>query len=284
MFLRKIRKVLLVKFIVLVFVSGVFAQLEFPRLSPKAEIKQVIGDTTVSIQYGRPNIRQRKVWGELVPFGQVWRTGANEATVFEVSGDVSINGQKLPAGKYSLHTIPGETEWTIIFNRVWDQWGSFDYDEKADALRVTVKPLTADKYLETLAYSFEDVEVSSANVVIGWENLRIPFKIDIGDILERTFDKSRAALIADPINSAAFVFIAKLKDKYADAVRWLDNSVALSPSFAALSLKAQILAEMGRIDEAIEAGEKALAFGKSSNPPVRTGNFESLVKKWKTEK
>lgn len=116
--------------------SSVSAQLNLPRDSQRQTIAQTVGDTTISIVYHRPNVKDRKIWDGLEKYGKVWRTGANEATIFEVSNAVKINGQPLAAGRYSLHTIPNKDEWTIIFNRTAEQWGSYQYDQKQDALRV----------------------------------------------------------------------------------------------------------------------------------------------------
>ena len=114
--------------------------LKLPRPSPKATVVQTVGLTDVTITYSRPGVKGRTIWGDLVPYDKVWRTGANEATTFQVSQDVKINGQALPAGTYSLHTIPGKTQWTVIFNKTADQWGSYDYDQTKDALRIQVTP------------------------------------------------------------------------------------------------------------------------------------------------
>lgn len=264
-------------------VAGVAnAQLEFPRLSPKAFVTQTIGDTQLSISYGRPTVNGRNIWDGLVPFGKVWRSGANEATVFEITRDITINGKSLPSGKYSLHTIPGEPEWIVIFNKVWDQWGSFDYDERQDALRIKVVPTTDLTHSESLTYRIEDVSVTSAKVILAWEKLAVIFKVDVGDVLARTFAKSRSALISDPINAAGFVLIAELKEKYPDALKWLENSIALQPSFAAMSLKAQLLAASGKLAEAIKAAEAAIAFAKKNNPNARTAELENQITKWRS--
>ena len=138
------------------------------RPSPPAEVKVKIDNADISIDYSSPAVKGRQVWGGLVPYGKVWRTGANEATVFETSQNVFINGQELPAGKYALFTIPGENEWTFIFNREWNQWGSFKYDKAKDALRVNVAPMPSTAFNERLKF-----EVSDNNVVLLWDNLQI---------------------------------------------------------------------------------------------------------------
>ena len=178
------KTIYLVGIITLLFATNAFAQLTLPRASQTFDISQTVGDTEIAIVYNRPNVKNRTVWGELVPYGEVWRTGANEATVFEVSNDVMINGQKLPKGKYSLHTIPNKDEWTIIFNKTWNQWGSFNYKAEEDALRVNVKPV-AGEFKETMAIDVEDVTDTTADVVIAWEKVRVPFKLDVGDVSGR---------------------------------------------------------------------------------------------------
>lgn len=149
-----------------------------PRVSPAASITQTLGsDTEVSINYNRPGVKDRTIWGELVPYNKVWRSGANEATVISVSGDVLIEGQPLPAGRYALFTVPATDHWTIIFNKKAEQWGAYDYSEEDDALRVTVKP-QADTHHEWMQFDFEDLNATSATIVLRWEKVKVPFKIE----------------------------------------------------------------------------------------------------------
>lgn len=164
----------LLPFLALYFVGHqAIAQDNATRPSPPAQVTQKVGDATVSINYSQPSVKGRKVWGGLVPYGQVWRTGANEATTFEVNKDVKIEGMTLPAGKYGFFTIPNEKEWTIIFNKVPNQWGAFKYDDKQDALRVNVKPKKSSKFNEKLVY-----EVSpKGKVEILWENAEVDFNV-----------------------------------------------------------------------------------------------------------
>jgi hypothetical protein len=140
------------------------------RPSPPAEVHAKIGDNTVSINYSSPSVKGRTIWGDLVPYGKVWRTGANEATIFETSGELNFNGQKLPAGKYGLFTIPGEKEWTIIFNSVWDQWGAFKYDASKDVLRLKANPAKSDAFNERMKFEINDHVIS-----LLWENLKVSF-------------------------------------------------------------------------------------------------------------
>lgn len=153
------------------------------RVSPKAEVSQTIGLTEVSISYSRPGVKGREIWGGLVPYNKVWRTGANEATKITFGTDVKINGKKLKKGAYAFFAIPTEKEWTLIFNNVADQWGAFTYNEAKDALRVKVKPEKGN-FSEWLYYSFTDMAVkkrgnpNSAVVSLNWENLKVPFTVE----------------------------------------------------------------------------------------------------------
>jgi hypothetical protein len=153
------------------------------RISPKAFVMQTIGLKDVSISYSRPGVKGRKIWGGLVPYDKVWRAGANEATKFVFTGDVLINGKKLTAGAYSFFAIPSKNNWTLIFNKVADQWGAFEYNQAEDAMRFTVKP-QQNEFTEWLEYSFSDMKVSkdgknSAVVNLIWEKLRVPFTVEV---------------------------------------------------------------------------------------------------------
>lgn len=269
--------------LVLFGVSNLFAQLTVPRTSPRQSISQTVGDTIISVVYHRPNAKSREVWGKLVPFGEVWRTGANEATTFEISNEVKINGQTLPKGKYSLHTIPNKDEWIIIFNKTSEQWGSFDYDMKQDALRVNVKPIAAN-FEETMSIEFKDVTDTTTQIAIEWEKLRVPFTIDVGDVSKRILATARRSMATTPVQAANFVLGAKLTANYQEALGWLDESLKMSESYGALATKARLLAEMGRKDEAIKTGEKAIQVGKAQTPPANTTGLENLLKEWRTAK
>ncbi len=154
------------------------AQEKKPRISPKAGVTQIVGLTTVEISYSRPGVKGRKIWDGLVPYSKVWRAGADEATKFTFSTDVTIEGKKLAAGSYSFFAIPDQKEWILVFNKVADQWGAFEYNEAEDAVRVKVKPLKSDM-TEWLAYEFTDMKTNSALINLIWEKLRIPFKIEV---------------------------------------------------------------------------------------------------------
>lgn len=181
----------LVGFILLEFNSEVQAQSDRVRKSPKAMVGQTLGlDTEVTITYGRPGVKGRTIWGELVPYGLApgnkysdnkpypWRAGANENTTVEFSKDVMVEGKTLAAGKYSLHMIPSKSDWEVIFNNVSDGWGSYKYNQAEDALRVTVTPVSA-AHQEWLTYGFEEMTDNSATMFLHWEKLKVPLKITL---------------------------------------------------------------------------------------------------------
>jgi hypothetical protein len=156
--------------------SPASAQPNAPRPSPKASVMQTIGTAEVMITYSRPAAKGRVIWGDLVPWDKIWRAGANEATTFAVSQDVTIDGQKLGAGTYSLHAIPAKAEWTVIFNKDAKQWGSYNYKEADDALRIKVKP-EAGEMKEWLTFSITPVAPDAAKVTLAWEKLRVSFTV-----------------------------------------------------------------------------------------------------------
>jgi hypothetical protein len=286
-------------FVVTMFcASAAFAQLTLPRESQRQEVSQTVGDTKITYSYHRPNVKGRTIWGCqtndvlpkggvtypcLVPYGQVWRTGANEATVIEFSNDVTINGQKLAKGKYSLHTIPGANEWTIIFNKNWGQWGSFTYDAKDDALRVTAKP-TASDFHETMSIEIENVKANSADIFVRWEKVAVPFTVDIGDLNARLLNDARRRMANEPAQMANYVLSQKMTANYEEALGWVENSIKMRETFGNLQIKARLLAEMGRMNEAIATGEKAVQVGKAATPAANTAAFEQTLAQWKAKK
>ena len=153
-----------------IFTSNVFAQ--NPPASPASSASGKIGNATITINYGSPSVKARTIWGELVPYGKVWRTGANKATTFETDADITIEGQTLKKGKYGLFTIPEQKEWTIIFNKTADQWGAFSYKQEDDVLRVKVKPSTGADLVEALKF-----EVGKNSVTMKWEKLAVSFGV-----------------------------------------------------------------------------------------------------------
>ena len=290
------------------------AAVQLPRESPRAEVAQTVGDTRIAIVYHRPSVKNRALWGCqtndmipkggvtypcLVPSNQVWRVGANENTTFEVSENVKINGQDLPAGKYGFHAIPNKDEWTLIFNKVNNEWGSYRYDEKQDQLRVKTKPQTVADSRETMLIEFESIKPTATNVVIEWEKLRVPFTVEVGDVQTRVLGKLRQqisgatdasnaqAYLGSRVTAASFILDNKIKSAYQDASGWLDESLKVRENFNILRTKARLAAEMGNYKDAVTYGDKAVTVAKAAQPPVNPdtiATFEKEVTGWRNRK
>jgi hypothetical protein len=279
------KKAVLVAAILMILAPCAFADITLPRVSQKATVMQTVGLTDVTINYCRPGVKGRTIWGELVPYDAVWRTGANEATTINFTQAVKINGKPLPAGLYSLHTIPGKTAWTIIFNKKAEQWGSYEYDSAQDALRIQVEPKQGAQQ-EWMSLSFPDVSNDAATVELAWEKVRVPFRIE-ADTTTQALANIREALSGDvkewnvPYSAASYAFGAKL-DNRADAMKWIDQSVALKETFWNLRLKASMLDQVGKRKEAVAVAEKAVKIGKENKDNAgEIEKTEKQIAEWK---
>lgn len=242
---------MLILAITLVLPDGVSAQsrINTPRVSPHATVLQTIGLTDISIEYHRPAVRGRTIWGGLVPWDQVWRAGANENTTITFAHDVLVEGNALSAGRYGLHMIPHENEdWDIIFSNQADAWGSFSYDEAEDALRIKAAPEEAP-YVDRLLYTFDDPMNTDTDIALSWENLRIYFSVEV-DMQSVVVDSLRNQLRGISRFfwqgwQQAAGWCARNNTNLAEALEWADRSVAIQQNFTNLSLKGRILQAMG---------------------------------------
>jgi tetratricopeptide (TPR) repeat protein len=242
----------------------IFAQqnLTQPRASQQASVSQRVGLTDITIDYHRPGVKDREIWGALVPYDQVWRAGANENTTIAFSSEVSINGNKVPAGTYGLHMLPTQTDWTIILSKDYRSWGSFFYDETNDQLRFTVKPET-DNHQERLIYTFDEVSEKSAALSMRWEKLRISFNIDV-DVNKVVAENMSVELTNLPAfswqgwNQAANYYLINKMDLN-QALTYVDRSLTNTRNVTNLFTKSLILIEMGNNDEALTLKEEAFA-------------------------
>ena len=262
------------------------AQLATPRVSQSATISQTVGTTTIEIAYSRPGVKGRAIWGGLVPYNEVWRTGANEATTISFSDPVSVGGTTLPAGKYSLATIPTAEEWTVIFSKQQELWGMYEYKAEMDALRIKVKPQAAE-FTEWMAFSFPSVTADSAEVALTWEKVRIAFIVKV-DSLGLTVSKARAAVAAaaaddfqTPYRAANYCLQNDVN--LDEAVQWLDKSIGIKATYGNLGAKARYLAKKGDTKGAIAAAGKAIEAGKAADPKMDTSSLEKLVAEWKAK-
>ena len=257
-------------------------QLDLPRPSPKASVSQTVGVTEISVAYCRPGVKGRKIWGDLVPYGEVWRTGANENTTITFSTAVKIGGSELAAGTYGLQTIPAEGAWTVIFSKDAELWGAFNYKPENDALRIQATPRPAAKPVERLQFSFENVTDNAAEVVLAWEKLEVPFTVEVDTTKLVTAAAGNALRWQTPYQAANWCI---QNDTCLDqAATWLEASIALSPTFTNLRAQGQLLAKKNDYKGAVAAGEKALAAAKSAAQPPQAqavADLEKLISEWK---
>ncbi|HLE61167.1 MAG TPA: DUF2911 domain-containing protein [Thermoanaerobaculaceae bacterium] len=282
--MRKLSLCLFAAFAALMLVSDAWAQqLDLPRPSPKATVTQTVGLTDVTIMYCRPSVRGRVIWGGLVPYDQVWRTGANEATTITFADDVTIEGTKLPAGTYGLFTMPGKDEWTVIFNKGAKQWGAYEYKQAEDVLRITVKPQPAE-FHELMTFSFPAVSTESAQVALAWEKLQVAFTFKVGTI-DKVLAAARKAVAEakpddwrTPYRAAAFCLDNNVD--LAEAKAWLAKSVSVKETMYNLSGQARVLAMEGKKTEAIALAKKAITVGKAADAKADTSMVDNLIKEW----
>jgi hypothetical protein len=256
--------------------------LKLPRLSQHQVVMQTAGLTDITVDYSRPAVKGRTIWGGLVPFDQVWRTGANEATEITFTDDVTINGKALPKGNYSLHTIPGKDSWTIIFNKVAKQWGSFTYDQAQDALRVTAKPQKAP-FAELFTIGFPNVSSDNATVALCWGDVCVPFTVGTGTTAKVMAAAGAAVASADatdwqtPYRAASFAFD---NGDNAQAMKWLDQSANASQTISNLYLKSRIQAKSGDKAGAIATAEAALKLAAPKDKEL-AGEVRKSIDDWK---
>ena len=238
------------------------ALLNIPRQSQHAVITQRIGITDITINYHRPLVNGRKIWGDLVPYGQVWRAGANENTIIAFSDPVRIEGQPLDKGVYGLHMIPGEDQWTVIFSRASTSWGSFTYKQAEDALRVTVKPQPSDMH-NALTYDFDQLTPTSAVVELEWEKLAVPFKldVDVNKIVAENLPvqlRGLAQYTWEGWDDAANYLLANKYD-LDQALKYEDQSIQVEKRYDNEMTRSNILEALGQHQEADAARKQALA-------------------------
>jgi hypothetical protein len=297
-----------------VFASAQQSKVRLPQASPQATLTETVGVTDITIVYHRPSVRGRPLWGDvtpektaaivkatsylpqnspegtldggqgtgkefpMVPNGHVWRAGANEATRFTVSDDVLVNGQLLKAGTYSLHMIPGKDEWTVIFNKTAEQWGSYSYDSKQDALRVKTKPEWASESQEVLGYQIPAATANTARVVLRWEKIVVPFTVEVPNQDALVRSKIDAAVASAPGDWHMPLDVANAylgDDNFGEAMTWVDRSIKIKETFQNLRLKASILFNTNKKDEAIAVAERAIVRGKADGED--TTRFEKRL-------
>jgi len=238
-------------------------QVNFPAASPACTLKQRIGLTDIEVVYSRPGVKNRTVFGGIVPYGQVWRTGANQATTISFSTPVKLEGVEISAGKYALFTIPGEKEWTVIISKNAAQWGSFQYNEKDDVTRFKVNPVTLAESIETFTIEFNHIRDESAVLNLVWDKTVVPIHLSV-EVTSQLVPQIEAAMAATGKKSDGFYFQAATFYYNHDldqkkALDWVNAGLADNPRIAyeMLHLKAQILAKQGDKAGAIAAAKQS---------------------------
>ncbi len=262
--------------------KGFTQQLQMPQASPTAKVSQKVGLTDVTLDYSRPSTKGRKIFGELVPFGEVWRTGANAATTITVSTEVKFEGNLVPEGTYALYSIPGKEKWTIVLSKNTKLWGAVGYNDSEDVIRFTVKPLKLKQFHETMEISFEDMTDTGSFIAIKWENTKVKFRLDteVDEIVMNQIKK----LVIDQKNDnpgllyqAAYYYFTTGRELNT-ALDWINTSVNSDPKYWTMHLKAKIEIALGMKKEAINTANKSIELAKEAKNPDYVSLNERLIK------
>ncbi|MCB0329303.1 MAG: DUF2911 domain-containing protein [Bdellovibrionales bacterium] len=267
----------------LVIPSAAVADFKLPAPSPQSTVSQQIGVTDVSVSYSSPGVKERTVFGELVPYGEVWRTGANSCTTFKTEDEVTVGGKNLPAGEYCLFTIPNKDSWTVIFNKDKRQFAAIDYDKTKDVLRVSASPEKTD-FRERMTFLFENVTDSQADLVLEWEKtlVRLPIQTDTKKLAMQKIRSLNSDSYWDYLSAARH-----LKDKEKDlnlALQMIDKSIAKEKTWFNTYVKGDILAAKGDFAKATQYANEAMKLKDES--PLYTffgPRIEKDSKEWSSK-
>ncbi len=253
-----------------------------PRPSPDATVSQVVGITRITVDYSSPGVKGRPIWGDLVPYGKVWRTGANEVTSITFNTPVKVNGKKLDAGTYGIHMIPDKEEWEVIFSGDTKTDDPMDYDSSKDVLKIKVKP-QENPFTERMTFTITDMDENSAMVNLLWEKLKLSFTVD-SETQNLVLENARNLGAWSDLNSAA-AYCLQNNINLDEGFRWIQASVLINENYWNQRVKAQYLAKMGKKDEAIAVMEKAIDLGaKMDTPPFDFDNMKKKLDEWKEAK
>ena len=257
-------------------------QIQMPQASPSAKITQQVGLSTITVDYSRPSTKGRKIFGELVPYGEVWRTGANGATVLTFSTDVFINGKTIPAGSYALYSIPGRSEWTIILSKNTKLWGAIGYNQAEDQVRFTVEPTKTSKKYDTFEISINNLTDNGADLSMKWEYTRVDFKIitEVDEIVMA--DIKKQVIDANSTNptllyQAANYYFTNSKD-FNQAYTWIKQSTDSDPKYWTMHLRAKIELALGMKTEALDSATKSKKMAEEAKNPDYIALNDRLIK------
>ncbi len=261
--------------------SSALAQLELPRPSPSAKVTQTLGLTDVTVDYSSPAVKGRKIWGGLVPYDQMWRTGANAATKITFSKDVVFGGKPVPAGAYALFTVPGKTSWTVILNKKADQAGTArEYQKDLDLVRFTVQPKSAP-HRERLTFLFADFTDDHGTLDLEWEKLRLPMPIKVATDEQAMANITKALDGTWRTYANAARYLVENKKDLDTALRYADQSLALKEDWYNVWIKATVLAAKGDRKGAIAWGEKSYALGQKADLFFLEPEIKKTLAEWK---
>lgn len=272
----------------LLLAYGASAQIKTPTPSPSATIKQEVGLSEISITYSRPGAKGRTIFGELVPYGQMWRTGANASTKITFGEPVKINGQDLAAGTYAFYTIPGKDEWTLIFHKNLTYWGTGGdkYNTDEDALRIQVKSQKYPVLVERMTFDIADITDNSCNIELKWENTMVSFTVmmDVDGKVMTSIEEAMKGVSSSTYYQAARYYLEHDKDLN-KALVWIDKSMeGGNDKFWILRQKALILAKMGRYEEAIDTARASIAKAKEANNSDYVRMNEKSIGEWEKKR
>lgn len=260
-------------------VSGIQAQIRTPQPSPLCKVEQVVGLATFNLEYSRPSAKDRKVFGDVVPFGQMWRTGANGATLLAFTEDAKINGVNVPKGKYSVFSIPGQNEWTIILHKNVEYRGvPQDWDASGEVLRTSVKPQMLPGHVETLTFAFNNLRDNGCTLDLSWEKtmVSIPVAVEFDETVMKNIDRVMAGPSSGDLYSAANYYYNNGKDLN-KAAEWISKANAASPRYWTLTLEAKIYQKLGKYPEALAAAQKGLDMARKDNDGAYIKQLEPIV-------
>lgn len=263
----------------LLALPAVAQNIELPAPSPSAMVMQQIGVANVTVNYSSPAKRGRVIWGELVPFDKLWRTGANSATTLETSHDIMVGGAKVPAGTYSVFTIPGKTEWTVIINKNAKQGGTGKYDEKLDQARIKVK-LAPGAARERLTFLFSDTTDAGANLDLEWDGglVRLPITVNTAGDVAASINDFKSKSSRGLANAARYH--AK-NDDMPGAMTLIDASIAAETTWFNSWIKAEYLAKAGNKKAALKLAKVAYAMGEKDDNFFWKDKIAKAIKDWK---
>jgi Protein of unknown function (DUF2911). len=275
--IKKTFSILLAAAFIVTLMNGQ-VQVRVPRISQGAKVSQIIGLSEVSISYHRPGVKGREIWGSLLKYDEVWRAGANEPTLFTFSDDVTIGGKKLGAGTYRFVVIPSKTgNWSLIFNSEVKNWGTV-YEAKYDTLKIMVKP-EEGPLEEWMSFSFTDLSPASARVVLAWEKIRLSFKIEFNVLA-----KIQASVGTWQMLNGAARFALDNKVYLEEGLGWAERSIVIEKNERNLQTKAELLAQIGKVNDAIAIAEEAVRVAKAKDPKANTSTLEKMIVAWKSKK